>query len=506
MLSKIRNYIQNKLKKYQSNYTGASTRRSLRSWTPRSTSPNREIEFNRPALMHRSRDLFNNNPLGRGAIENLTSSTIGAGLQLQSRIDREYLNLSDAEADSWERNTHREFNILAMDDRIDCRHTSNFYDLQELIFQNFLTSGEVFVLLPNRTEVNQPYNLRVNVIESELVQTPSDMLGNKNIVNGIEYDSFGSPIAYYILDRHPDDVIYGLASNQFKRVTAYGKSGRRNVLHIFKPERPGQSRGLPFLTPVINTIKQISKYSDSYIQKQIVNSLYTVFIRTDAGLLPDTNLPMQDRLPTTDQNYEYELAPGAIIGLAPGEEIQTATPGGSDPAFDTFVMAQLKQIAIGINIPFEIFINHFQASYSASRGALLKFDKLIKQKRFFLENHFCKPVYKEFLTEAIMKNRITAQRYFDDISYQSAWLGSVWNGSTLGQIDPVKETSAYQMQVSSGFITRQDATSMLNGSDWESNMSQIKSENTILAESNMAANTNDKSKEIIESEDEIESE
>jgi lambda family phage portal protein len=467
-------------------YTGASTKRSLRSWTPISQSPNKDIQYDIYTLRDRSRDLYKNNSIGRGAVKNLTNSVIGSGLRLQSRIDRKFLNLTDEEADNWEYNTHREFELWASDQRCDIRQNSNFYDLQELIFLNYLVAGEVFVLLPVKQDVNQPYNLRINPIEADLIETPADLLSNEYLFNGIETDKSGATIAYYILDYHPNDVFYGnKVSTNFKRVVKYGKSGRQNVLHIFRPERPGQSRGLPFLSPVIDIIKQITKYSDAFLQKQIVNSLYTVFIRTDAGLLPDTDIPDSDKvLSATESQYAYELGAGAVIGLAPGEEIQTATPGSGDPTFDPFFLSCLKQIAIGLNIPYEVIAKHFQSSYTAARAALLDFFQTVKSDRLWFSNHFNKPIYREFVTEGILNGRIVANGFFDDPAIQQAWLGSVWNGSTMGQIDPVKETNAYNMQVSSGYITRQDAASMLNGSDWESNMGQIKMENSVLNESN----------------------
>jgi lambda family phage portal protein len=495
--SSIKNFFGSK----KAGYAGASAKRSLRSWTPQTTSPNKEIEYDRNTLIARSRDLYKNNSIGRGAIQNLTQSSVGSGLRCQPRIDRKYLGLPDEIADEWEHNTEKEFNLWAEDDRCDIRKTCNFYELQKLAFQNYLTAGEVFVLLPTRNEINQPYDLRINLIEPDLIRNPNLLdINNVSIFDGIRFDKFGSPISYFILDKHPDDNLF--TQDNFKEVYAYGKSGRRNVIHVYKPDRPGQLRGLPFLTPVIDIVKNITKYTDAYLQKQIVNSLYTVFIRSEQALLPDTVVPQSQQILTEqEKQYSYELGPGAIIGLAPGEEIQTATPGGSDPSYDAYVLAGLKQIAIGLNIPYEVFAKHFQASYSAARAAILDFTKLVKSERDWLSYKFNKPIYKEFLTEAILKGRITADGFFDDPAIAQAWLGTVWNGSTMGQIDPVKETKAYEMQVNNGFITRQDATSHLNGSNWESNMDQIAMENKILQEAGFPNDNEPAEKEEQEEED-----
>ncbi len=60
---------------------------------------------------------------------------------------------------------------------------------------------------------------------------------------------------------------------------AYGKrTGRRNVLHLMCRERIDQRRGVPFLAPVIESLKQLGRYTDAELVAAVVSGMFTVFI------------------------------------------------------------------------------------------------------------------------------------------------------------------------------------------------------------------------------------
>ena len=60
---------------------------------------------------------------------------------------------------------------------------------------------------------------------------------------------------------------------------------------------------------------------------------------------------------------DYKLAPGAILDLQPNENIEIADQKRPNQAFDPFVQAILRQVGVALELPFEILIKHFTASY-----------------------------------------------------------------------------------------------------------------------------------------------
>ena len=77
---------------------------------------------------------------------------------------------------------------------------------------------------------------------------------------GVEMDDYGAPIAYHVMRRHPGSIDRAQMLI-WDKYPAFGtKTKRRNVIHLFDKTRPGQTRGVPYLTPVIETIKQLDRY------------------------------------------------------------------------------------------------------------------------------------------------------------------------------------------------------------------------------------------------------
>lgn len=137
-----------------------------------------------------------------------------------------------------------------------------------------------------------------------------------------------------------------------------------------------------------------------------------------------------------------------------------------------------------LEIPADLLLKSFNASYSASRAALLEAWKAFKMRREWFANDFCKPIYEIWLSEAVALGRIQAPGFFSDPLIRAAWLGSDWIGPSQGQLDPTKEISAEILANQHGYSTHEQSTIRLNGGQWEANMNQLKRENEMIAEAN----------------------
>lgn len=238
------------------------------------------------------------------------------------------------------------------------------------------------------------------------------------------------------------------------------------MLHVFcDVERPAQRRGVPVLAPVIEALKQLGRYTDAELMAAVVSGMFTVFVTSDQKTRPMAGSfapPPMDR----DLNA-YEMGNGAIVSLGEGERIETANPGRPNTAFDGFVVAICRQVGAALEIPYELLVKSFTASYSASRGALLEAWKMFRMRRQWLVSAFCQPVYEAWLTEAVAKGRIEAPGFFDDEAIRSAWSRAEWYGDAQGQLDPQKEAAAAKLRVDEGFSTRERETAELTGMKYE---------------------------------------
>ncbi|MCE2830760.1 MAG: phage portal protein, partial [Oxalobacteraceae bacterium] len=138
-----------------------------------------------------------------------------------------------------------------------------------------------------------------------------------------------------------------------------------------------------------------------------------------------------------------------------------------NPNFDPFVSAVMRQIGIGMNIPYEVLSKHFQSSYSAARAALLDAWRTFRVRREWLAVKLCQPVYEEWLADAVATGLVAAPGFFADPMIRKAWSGAKWNGDGPGSIDPEKEARAARERMDIGLTTLAEEIVAYDGGDWE---------------------------------------
>jgi len=467
------------------NYGASTTKAGLKGWLSSGGSADEDIEENRQTLIERSRDLYMGVPLATGALKTMRTNVVGSGLALKSQVDYAYLGISEERAQEIENTIEREFSIWCDSNGCDIERTDNFYNLQQLAFLNWLMSGDVFVLLPITQRVNMPYDLRVQLVEADLISDPPDKK-NKNIVGGVELNRHGEVDAYHILNKHPlSDSANNTEQERWKRVQAFGKiTGRRNVIHIMNRERIGQRRGVPFLAPVVEALKQLGRYTEAEIMAAVVSGMFAVFIQKP-GVSSDAPIgeviPEEQQVDAGNPNT-LEISPGLIIDLNEGEEAKEVSPGRPNANFDGFVTSVCRQIGSALEIPYEVLVKHFDRSYSASRAALLELWKSVKMYRRWLASDFCQPIFEEWLAEAVAKGRVDAPGFFIDPAIRKAYSGAEWNGPAQGSLNPIHDVTASQMKVNNGFSTAAKEAQEINGSDFYKNIQQRKREAELMKE------------------------
>lgn len=467
------------------NHGASATKKAVIGWTHGGGSHREDIEEHIDPLRQRSRDLYyGGSNLATGAIKRLRTNAVGTGLRLKSTINENLLGITADEARELEEKIEREFAHWANSVNCDLERLDNFYQLQQLALLNTLLSGDSFALMTTTSRVGSIYDLRIKLIEADRISTPDNKTIDPLFCEGVEMNTDGEVVAYHISKFHPLSFA-DREPREWVRVEAFGsKTGRRNILHVMNRERIGQVRGVPFLSPVIETIKQLGRYTEAEVLAAVINGLFTVFIEkegaSDEGAFGEV-IPEEMQVDREDEN-SIELAPGAVIDLGEGEKANMVNPGRPNPNFDPFVMSVIKQIGAALEIPYEILIMAFSNNYSASRAAILEFFKVIKMYRAWFVADFCKPIYEEWLSEAVAKGRIYAPGFFSDPIIKDAYCSAEWNGPAAGQLDPKKEVEAAELRVQGGFSTRERETTELTGTDFYKNIKQRKREEDLMKE------------------------
>lgn len=483
---------------------GASlTNKSLKAWLPKRLSAKTDIGTNLEILRDRAADQAINTPIGAAAINTSMTHTVGAGLKLFPRPKFKTLGITAEEARKWTRQVEQEFDLWANSTDCDLYRRNNFYDLQSIVYTGYMTDGDIFAVFRRKLPTNDmPYSLRLQIIEGNRVSNPRytsqytytapsavemvDFTTGNRIINGVEIDTDGAVIAYWISNKVPYDTLGTDKVTEWQRVKAYGEnSSMRNVLQICHDTRPEQYRGVPYLAPVIESLKNVSRFTTAELTSAIIKSFFALFFTESASNTPSYNDILEDsgvedeREPVVDVN-EYNLGPGTLNALPKGVDVKSIDSSNSQSTFDPFVTQIVKQMGAALNIPYEVMMKNFTSSYSASRAALLQAWEEFKLRLTWFARDFCQPVYEIWLMEAIALGRIEAPGFFEDPLIRKAWLNADWFGPTMSILDPIKDVNGSALRVEYGLSTREREAAEMTGTDLEENIEQLVYEQQLI--------------------------
>lgn len=483
---------------------GASKRKStLAAYNPIKSSPQADVDVNLATLRARSSDLYCNTPIGAAVLNTPRNAVIGAGLKVSPKIDYEALGLTQEEAKEWQRNTRREFALWA--DGVDCDlyRKHNFYDLQDIVYLNYLIDGDSWAAFKYRKPTaGNPYCLRLQLFEASRICNPescsnlsilsyeSVLMTNETngntIINGVEVDKDGAVVAYWIANRMPYDLVNSSKQLTWRRVEAFGRrTGMPNVLQVSHEERPEQYRGVPYMAPVIEVIKQVCRYANAELMAAVIKAYFAIFLTSNDSSTND----IRDALDafgdaTSGMTYDEKreilnginLDMGSVNLLPDGVDVKAVDGSRTMSTFEPFTSTLFTQIGAACNVSADVILNRFQASYSASRAALMQAAATFKTRRTWFVRDFCQPVYEAWLAEAIAIGRIKAPGYGSDPKITKAWSRAEWFGPTMGLLDPVKEITAAAMKRKYGFSTGEREAAEISGTDYDDNIAQLASE------------------------------
>ncbi|WP_311968909.1 phage portal protein [Pseudomonas baltica] len=459
----------------ETRWRGASRMlRSMSSWIPFLGSPNRDLSSpERKTLVARSRDAMRNHLIARAAIVRTRTNVVGTGLICRPQIDHEALGITEEQADILNAQIQREWELYAGDPReCDAEATLNHYQQQALALVSAMTGGDCFVATPWIERPGTVYNTRLQLIETDRVSNPYGCSDNERLVEGVEFDDYGAPVAYHICNGYPDDKFlkYPL---RWERIEVFGaETGRRRVLQIWcDKERPGLKRGAPYLAPILEPLQKLERYASAELMAAVISAMFTVFIKKgdsfNSGGQGQPVFGDEDGIVGGDAGpAPLELGEGAIVDLAQGEEPMVANPARPNAQFDPFFSAIVKEIGAALELPLEELMLHYSSSYSAARAAMLQAWRFYTMRRWWLVCDFCQPSYELMFDEAVAAGRIRAPGYRDP-ALRRAYTQAIWIGPARGAIDELKEAKAARERIDVGISNETMETAAMSGETWQ---------------------------------------
>ncbi|MBL8227276.1 MAG: phage portal protein [Bryobacterales bacterium] len=443
-------------------YEGARTGRRTDGWIATGNSANAEIAVAISKLRERSRDLIRNNAYAARAVAEVIGNAVGTGITAQSRAGEPELN--------------RQIDSAWLDwmEQCDADGQADFYGLQVLVARTVFESGECLVRFrQRRSSDGLKIPIQLHVLEPDyLDHTKTQKTDTGYIIQGVEFDLLGRRTFYWLYGQHPGDVVQtgvrgGLGALQSIRVPA------SEVLHIYRKDRPGQVRGVPWLAPVIITLRDLDEYEEAELVRKKIEACFAAFVTQPQG--PD-GPPIGATDTASDSSISSHrvesFEPGMIEYLKPGEEITFAAPTYA-AGYRDYVAAKQSQIATGLQLTYEQLTGDLsRVNYSSYRAGLLSFRNGIEVFRWatFIPM-FCIPVWNRVMQVAFAAGEIADAGPFK----------VEWTPPGFGSVDPYKDAVATLMRIRTGTLTLRQAIA-LEGFDPDAQIEQIAEINRLLDE------------------------
>lgn len=452
-------------------YAGASrSRDGLSGWKTTQGDADADLIVDLPLLRERSRDLSRNNTIGSAAKSTKITHVVGTGLKLNASVDREFLGLSDDEADAWEGDVERRWALWWSDVHSDIESGLTGPEHQSLAFSSVLDNGDHFILLTRANRAGQVNPLALQHIEADRVCNENWKTDTDRLIGGVEKDVSGAPVFYHVLKSHPGRRY--AKSAEWTKLRAFGETtGRPITLHMLDRLRAGQTRGVPHLAPVIEMIKQLGRYTDAEIDAAVKTAMFALVVQTETGE-GLAGLNYGDWASTRKDFYKdnpinAKGGSSLAVGLFPDDTFTAFDPNRPNAAAEPFLAAMFQQIGMALEIPYEVLINHFSSSWSASQAALMQMWRTVTTRRAWLARRMLQPIYSTWLSEEIAAGHIAAPGFFVDPMVRAAYCGAEWIGDAKGHINEQQQVGAAKDRVDAGFSTMKRETAALTGEDWD---------------------------------------
>jgi lambda family phage portal protein len=463
-------------------FTAASTSRgTTKVWNPKALSADGDSIRDLPKIRERSRDAVRNQPLAKSVIKTMADNVISTGLSFQSTVDQDILNIDDTQKEKLEKQIETHWSCWADSEQADITGINNYQRMQKLVYKSYLENGDAFVLFTKTRSKKRDCNLVLQMIEADRITNEHDSNDTKSLTAGIHKDRFGKHFKYDVASRLLINTIQDNEARTWRKINKFDKSGRTSMIHVFNQERFEQTRGIPFLATVLETVYKISKLQESELTSAMIESLFTVFVKSQDGQasIDPYNTIKQKR---QDLPADCELGSGSIIQLPDDVDITVADPKRPNSKFESFFYAMIKIIGSETGIPFEIILKQFSSSFSASKAAILMFWQMIQRERYFVNTTFNNIVLERVIEDGIMNGKIDAPLFNKGESFRKAYLNGNWQGTSRIVLEPMAEVKAARERIDLGISTRSIESMSLTGTRFVDNRKQLNKEEKLISE------------------------
>lgn len=445
----------------QRSYDAGRPTRSTAGWRRPFTSARSETYAALPYVRASAHDLVRNNPHAAKVVGSLAVDLIGTGIVPKANTGNKRLNKRiDAVAKRF---------FAEMDaDGI----TKNYAGFQLLAARALLEGGEaIFRRYVRPTSIGLHVPLQFSLLESEYLDNTKNFVqpnGNR-VQQGIEFDPRTRlREAYHLFREHPGDTFMAAVdgSYQVDRIPA------ADVRIMYEPQRPGQIRGVPWITPILVRAKMLDDYEDAERQRKRTESSIPLIVKanTQVGEASENNgSSLFPTLTDADGRMVEAVQAGLVAYMRDGSGVEVLKPVDA-MGYSPYKRTELQSIAAGARSTYETASGDLsQTNYSSFQAGQLGYRGMVDVIRATIVIPDLEWIWRCMIDMAIAAGRLPDQTPYDVEHHCPPWL----------PIDPEKQANADLIDIRSGKKTLKKVITA-QGIDFEAHLDELEEVNKAL--------------------------
>jgi len=283
----------------------------------------------------------------------------------------------------------------------------------------------------------------------------------------VDYRLRRDAVVLHILKGHPGDTRSGYLGLEYDRVPA------ESVIHYFRSDRPGQSRGVPDITPALPLFAQLRRFTLAVLGAAETAADFAGILYTDA--------PANGEAEAVEPMDAIELEARSLLTMPGGWKMAQMQAEQPATTYAEFKREILNEIARCLNMPFNVAAcNSSGYNYASGRLDHQTYFKSIRVEQEHLACVVLDRLLHAWLREAVLVTDLLPLRVRTLIATgQSPPRQWFWDGNE--HVDPAKEATAQATRLTSNTTTLA-AEFAKQGRDWESELRQRAKEVALMKE------------------------
>jgi len=390
----------------------------------------------RQAIVRKSRFFEQNNAVLNRLGDLFESYTVGSSFSVQPASSDPAWNLK---AKKW-------FDVWSRYPDIGSRQS--FSTLMSQAARGWFYDGESFLLL-TKGDSGKP---RLQLIEAQSIATPAGMQGDETVFDGIRFDPrTGRAISYFIGNEKTQGNLTDVRS-----------IGSDSIVHIYEPNRPGQLRGLPFVSAVINDLHDLDDLQKLEMEACKLGASVAQVVKTDSGEVQASNLRAgtAGTSQNTAENYYEQVFGSGVKVLKNGdsfEQFATERPGVN---MREYWRQLTEKVCAGVGIPY-VLVYPESMQGTVYRGAL------DMSAVWFKSRHQVMASAARRIYEYVMEYAIKNDPALNDAP--SDWYEVSITAPRSPNVDVGRNSAAQLAELEAGIVTY-DEVYGARGLDWRSSL------------------------------------